>query len=77
MKPMNPAFKKIPILVRMILVVMIVLAVLSLPISPARAATIIVDTTSDLAAIGGDCTLREAHGIILPLTHVLPGERST
>jgi hypothetical protein len=60
MKSMNPALKNITILVRMIVVVMIVLAALSLPISPARAATIVVNTTSDLVAIGGDCTLREA-----------------
>ena len=57
---MNPALKKITILVRMIVVVMIVLAALSLSISPARSATIVVNTTSDLVAIGGDCTLREA-----------------
>jgi hypothetical protein len=60
MKSMNPALKKITILMRMIVVVMIVLVALSLPISPARAATIVVNTTSDLVAIGGDCTLREA-----------------
>lgn len=39
---------------------MFMLIALGLPVPPAQAATIVVNTTSDLYAISGDCTLREA-----------------
>jgi titin len=60
MKSMNSAIKKISILVRLGAVAMFLLIAMGFPVPPAQAATIVVDTTSDLVAIGGDCTLREA-----------------
>ncbi len=57
---MNPAIKKISILVRIGAVAMFMLMAMGLPVPAAQAATIVVNTTSDLFAVGGDCTLREA-----------------